>query len=105
VQPPPGPPCRKTTGLPFLLPLSSYRSVCTGETGSMPVEYGSIGGYISRGLSGAEAAAAATEGAPATPTVTAATAATAEAARQRDPDAALAAGAASVWRRRRSGAA
>src|SRR5262249_47590790 len=38
--PPPGPPCRNTTGLPLALPHSSKWIVWSGETRRRPVRYG-----------------------------------------------------------------
>ena len=43
-EPPPGPPCRNSTGTPSGLPDVSQYIVCTSSSGSMPLSYGSIGG-------------------------------------------------------------
>src|SRR3954464_2919217 len=47
-MPPPGPPCRKTSGLPRGLPHSSKWIVCSGETFRSPDRYGLVAGKRSR---------------------------------------------------------
>ena len=37
VHPPPGPPCRTITGVPFGFPLSSHAMTCPSPTSSVPV--------------------------------------------------------------------
>ncbi len=46
-QPPPGPPCRNSTGMPRGLPLTSQYMVWMSSSASMPVSYGSMAGYSS----------------------------------------------------------
>src|SRR5688572_23098873 len=47
-MPPPGPPCRKTSGLPRGLPYSSKWIVCSFETFRYPERYGFVLGKRSR---------------------------------------------------------